>query len=208
MRALLAALGTALRTAATHLLRPDSRERGVELAAGHPAPDFTLDASDGHAYRLSALRGCAVVIAWFPKAFTHGCTAECRSLGALHAAVNQFEAMLFAASGDTVETNRAFAASLGIDVPILSDPDARVARAYGALGPLGLPRRWTFYIGADGRMLAVDRTVRTGSHGTDVVAMLEKLGVPRRPGPPSQAGAPRQAGDSNDTARSLPRTVR
>ncbi len=54
----------------------------VQLKAGDPAPDFALLGSDGHRYRLSDLRGRdAVVIAWFPKAFTPGCTKECESLG-------------------------------------------------------------------------------------------------------------------------------
>lgn len=174
--ALLSAIGTAV----TSLLSSGKGPR-VELAAGDRAPDFTLPASDGRTYRLADLRGQVVVVAWFPKAFTAGCTAECRSIGMSKRALGAFDAAIFAASCDTVEINREFAASTGIEFPILSDPDATVARAYGVLGPLGLPSRWTVYIGADGRVLAIDREVRFGNHGADIMAALERFGVSRRP---------------------------
>ncbi len=174
--ALLSAVGTAV----ANLLSPGKAPR-VELAVGASAPDFTLSASDGQTYRLADLRGRVVVIAWFPKAFTAGCTAECRSIGLSRRALGAFDAAIFAASCDTVEINREFAASTGVEFPILSDTDSAVARAYGVLGPLGLPSRWTVYIGADGRLLAIDREVRFGNHGADIVAALERFGVSRRP---------------------------
>ena len=83
----------------------------------------------------------------------------------------------FAASTDTVETNTRFAESLHLDFPILSDPTKQTARAYGVLGITGLPSRWTFYIGADGRILEIDRHVSARTHGSDVVAALQRLGV-------------------------------
>jgi thioredoxin-dependent peroxiredoxin len=175
--ALISALGTAF----ANLLVPDRSAVPTELKTGDVAPHFTLAASDGRTYRLADLRGRTVVIAWFPKAFTAGCTSECRSIGMSRAALGSFDAAIFAASCDTVKTNRAFAASTGIDFPILSDPDKTVVRAYGMLGSLGLPHRWTVYIGADGRMLAIDRQVRAGSHGADIAAALESFGVSRRP---------------------------
>jgi len=81
----------------------------------------------------------------------------------------------FAASVDTPDTNAKFAASLGIDYPILSDPTKEVARAYGVLAPSGLASRWTFYIGRDGRILDIDKKVRAASHGADVAKRLEEL---------------------------------
>ena len=86
----------------------------------------------------------------------------------------------FAASVDRPETNAKFAASLGLDYPILSDPTKEAARAYGVLGITGFPSRWTFYIGEDGRILDVDRSVSAKSHGGDVAARLAELGVARR----------------------------
>ena len=175
--ALISALGTAF----ANLLHPDRSAPRVNLAAGDVAPDFVLTASDGRTYRLSELRGRVVVMAWFPKAFTAGCTSECRSLGMSRSALGVFDAAIFAASCDTVAMNREFAASTAIDFPILSDPDKSVARAYGVLGPLGLPGRWTVYIGTDGRILTIDRDVRPRSHGDDIRVALERFGVPRRP---------------------------
>jgi peroxiredoxin Q/BCP len=174
--ALMSALGTAFATVFGNA-RATPR---IELAPGDLAPEFALAASDGRTYRLSQLRGRWVVIAWFPKAFTRGCSAECVSIGSRRTALQGFDASVFAASCDSVDTNRAFAAATGIDVPILSDPGAAVARAYGVLGPYGLPSRWTVYIGPDGRLRLVDREVRAGSHGADIVSALERLGVSRR----------------------------
>ncbi len=76
--------------------------------------------------------------------------------------------------------NADFAASLDLDYPILSDPSREVAKAYGVLGASGYPSRWTFYIGADGRIREIDRKVTAASHGQDVAQRLNALGIPRR----------------------------
>jgi peroxiredoxin Q/BCP len=81
----------------------------------------------------------------------------------------------FGASVDSAEQNARFAASLGIDYPILSDPTKDVARAYGVLASSGFASRWTFYIGADGRILDINKKVSASSHGADVVAKLTDL---------------------------------
>ena len=87
----------------------------------------------------------------------------------------------FAASVDSAAVNAKFAESLGIAYPILSDPTKEVARTYGVLGPSGYASRWTFYIGADGRILDIDKQVSAASHGRDIVAKLTEpgFGVPR-----------------------------
>jgi len=65
-----------------------------------------------------------------------------------------------------------------LDYAILSDPSKVTARAYGVVtDKRKLPFRWTFYIGKDGKILAVDKKVKAGSHGADIAAMLKKLGV-------------------------------
>ena len=81
----------------------------------------------------------------------------------------------FAASVDSVDANRTFAASLGVPYPILSDPTKEVARAYGVIGATGFASRWTFYIGADGRILDIDKNVSAASHGRDVVSKIKNL---------------------------------
>ena len=93
--------------------------------------------------------------------------------------LRKFDVRYFAASVDAPETNAEFAASLGIDYPILSDPTKATARAYGVLGATGLASRWTFYIGPDGRILGTDKQVRAASHGADIAKRLEELGVQR-----------------------------
>jgi len=168
---------TVVRLVARLSQRPDSDR--VQLKPGDFAPDFDLVGSDGEFYRLRDFRTHdAVVIAWFPKAFTPVCTSECESLGSSRGVLRGIKAKYFAASVDTVATNRRFAESLGIDYPILSDPGKEVARAYGVLDPAGLPARWTFYIGKDGRVMDIDKQVRASSHGSDVAKKLRALGIP------------------------------
>ena len=91
----------------------------------------------------------------------------------------------FAASVDDLETNTKFAQSLEADYPILSDGDKKVATAYGVLGPFGVARRWTFYIGPDGKILDIDKGPRgTGvaprTAGEDTIKKLEALGVKKK----------------------------
>ena len=84
----------------------------------------------------------------------------------------------FAASVDTPEDNKKFAESLGLDFPILSDPGKQVASAYGVVNaerPLAF--RWTFYIGPDGRILAIEKKIAVATAGKDVAAKLAELGV-------------------------------
>ena len=84
----------------------------------------------------------------------------------------------FTASTDEAERNAEFAESLNLDYPILSDPGKEVAKAYGVVHPgREVPERWTFYIGTDGKLLHVDKTVNAANHGADIAAKLEELGV-------------------------------
>lgn len=83
-------------------------------------------------------------------------------------------------SVDTPEDNKKFAEMHGADYPILSDPEKTVANAYGVLGPSGLARRWTFYIGPDGKILHVDQAVRAASAGPDMVAKLGELQIAKK----------------------------
>lgn len=85
----------------------------------------------------------------------------------------------FAASCDTPETNKEFSDSLSLDYPVLSDPEKSVAKAYGVVTPeRELPYRWTFYIGPDGKILYIDKEVKTQTAGADVAARLKALGIP------------------------------
>lgn len=149
-----------------------------QLKPGDQAPNFELKGSDGKTYRLEQFKGeKPVVIAWFPKAFTSGCTAECKSMKEDGEKIRNYNVAYFTASVDDPETNRKFAESLELDYPILSDPAKETARSYGVLNDRGMANRWTFYIGKDGKILHVDRGVKAAQHGSDIAARLEQLGV-------------------------------
>lgn len=151
-----------------------------ELSVGDPAPDFTLQASDGKTYRLSDFRGKqAVVVAWFPRAFTSGCTVECRSLAKNGHLIREYDVSYFMASVDPLEKNIDFAKETEADFPLLSDPDKSVARAYGVLHSLGFAKRHTFYIGVDGIILKIDEDVQPDTSAEDMAASLGALGVAR-----------------------------
>lgn len=157
----------------------------AELKAGDAAPDFKLDGSDGKTYSLADFKGKqAVVIAWFPKAFTGGCTAECKSLKENGAGLKKFDVAYFTASVDPMggdKGNKAFAESLALDYPILSDPTMETAKAYGVLNAQRpMAQRWTYYIGKDGKILHIDKEVKAGSHAQDMLAKLKELGIPER----------------------------
>jgi len=151
----------------------------AEPQVGDPAPDFTMPGSDGKTYNLADFKDKqAVVIAWFPKIFTGGCTAECKSMKEDGAALRKLDAAYFTASVDPIDQVTKFAQSLGLDYPILADETGEVAQAYGVVhGSRTVPERWTFYIGADGKILAIDKSVNTRSHGADIAQKLAELGV-------------------------------
>ncbi len=148
---------------------------------GDKAPDFKLQASDGKEHSLSDLAGKTVVIAWFPKAFTGGCTAECKNMKENGAAIKAYDVVYFTASVDDNETNTKFAESLSLDYPILSDPSKKTAEAYGVVHEgRQVPERWTFYIGPDGVIKAIDKMVDTKDAANEIAAQLEELGVKKK----------------------------
>ena len=153
-----------------------------ELAVGDMAPDFTLQASDGKTYTLSDYRGKqAVVIAWFPKAYTHGCTIECKSLAENGQLIREYAVTYFMASVDALADNTGFATENGADFPLLSDPTKETAKAYNVLIPvMGMANRHTFYIGVDGRILFIDEDIRPATSAEDMARILGDLAVAKR----------------------------
>ncbi len=84
----------------------------------------------------------------------------------------------FAASCDSPEENKKFAESLELDYPILRDPEKAAAKSYGVVNDDSkFPKRWTFYIGKDGKLMHIDKEVKAGSHGADLVAKLKELKI-------------------------------
>ncbi len=152
------------------------------LKVGDKAPDFKLTGSDGKTYQLSDFTGkSAVILAWYPRAFTGGCTKECASLKQYGDQLRQYNVAYFTASTDPVDKNTDFAKSLELDYPVLSDPDAKVAKAYGVYNEeRNFAARTTFIIGKDGKILHIDREVNTAEHGADLAKKLAELKIEKR----------------------------
>ena len=169
------------------------------------SPNFSVKASDSKTYSLKQFKGKqAVVIAWFPKAFTGGCTAECDSFGqkGIDKAFTftmlgnrkfegesplegirfgEADVAFFTASCDTPETNARYAKELQLDYPILSDSSRKMATAYGVVNAKRkVPMRYTFIIGKDGKILEVDKEKNTAGHGAEVAKKLANYGIPKK----------------------------
>jgi thioredoxin-dependent peroxiredoxin len=163
----------------------------TELKVGDPAPNFKLQATDGKTYQLSDFKGKkAVVVAWFPKAFTTGCTIECKSLAENGDKIRKYDVAYFMASTDPLEDNIRFAKATKVelngqvvekkeaDFPMLSDPTKETAKAYGVLSANGaFAQRWTFYIDKNGRVAAIDKAVKPATSAEDMIAKLGELKV-------------------------------
>jgi peroxiredoxin Q/BCP len=151
------------------------------LKVGDDAPNFEMKGSDGKTYKLSDFKGKKpVVIAWYPKAFTGGCTKECKALAEQGDEIRKFDVAYFTASVDEPEKNKEFAESLKLDYPILSDPSKDTAKAFGVLNERGMANRWTYYIDKNGKIAAVDQKVNTENHGKDIAAKLKELNFPAK----------------------------
>ena len=156
----------------------EARPAHTDAATPAEHHDEQLIALDGKTYDLVDFRGeQAVVIAWYPRAFTRGCTIECKSLAENGHLIREYEVTYFMASVDPLEENTAFAAEQNADFPLLSDPTKVTANAYGVLNQRGMANRWTFYIGKSGRILYIDKEVRPRTSAEDMAARLGELGV-------------------------------
>lgn len=150
------------------------------LQVGDTAPDFSLQGSDGNTYSLEQFKGKqAIVVAWYPMAFTRGCTIECKSLAENGHLLKAFDVSYFMASVDPLEKNIAFAESTKADFPLLSDPTKAVAKAYDVLALYGFPKRHTIYISKEGKILMVDRNINAKTSAQDIATNLQQLGIPK-----------------------------
>ena len=93
--------------------------------------------------------------------------------------LDKYDVAYFTASCDTVETNTKYAKALKLDYPILSDPGGKTAKAYGNFNGR-FSGRTTFFIDKEGKIAYIDKKVKVGSHGADIAARLEKLGVSKK----------------------------
>ena len=168
-------------------------QSAAELKVGDMAPDFTLQGTDGKTHHLAEYRGKqAVVLAWFPKAFTQGCTIECKSLAENGDKIQKFDVTYFMASVDPLEDNIKFAKATSVtlgdrvvekkeaDFPMLSDPSKEIATKYGVLGQRGTANRWTFYIDKTGHLAAIDKMVRPETSAEDMLTRMKEIKVAMR----------------------------
>jgi peroxiredoxin len=131
----------------------------TNLKVGDTAPDFTLPATNGEKVTLSSFRGKApVVLAFFPAAFTGGCTKEMLAYQANAAKFEGVATKVFGISGDNTPSQKEFAKQLNVGFPILSDfAQRKVMADYGVLLPnMGMANRTTFVIDKDGKIVHIE----------------------------------------------------
>lgn len=142
---------------------------------GKPAPDFTATAQDGTAFHLASLRGKWVVIYFYPKDETPGCTKEACSFRDAWQAIAKTGAVLVGVSADSSESHVAFAQHYKLPFLLLTDPDGAIGREYGV--PFaGHHHRETFVVGADGTVRNVYRKVDVTVHAAQILEDLSHPG--------------------------------
>ena len=149
------------------------------IAAGEPAPDFTLPDQDGEPVTLSGLRGRPVVLYFYPKADTPGCTTQACGIRDRAAEYDAAGAVVLGVSPDTVEDVKRFHGKQGLNFTLLADADHAVAEQYGTWGEksrygrtyMGVQRA-TFIIDADGTVAHVLPKVSPKTHDDEVLGLL------------------------------------
>jgi peroxiredoxin Q/BCP len=150
------------------------------VCVGSPAPEFTLPDQHGRAVTLSSLRGQWVVLWWYPKAQTPGCTAQGQSFRDLSAAFGAQHAVIVGASFDTPADNLAFAQAQNFPYTLLSDTATSVGEAYGVKKApdeqwAAFPRRMTFLIDPSGVVRKIYTVEDPGRNAQDVLDDIEAL---------------------------------
>jgi peroxiredoxin Q/BCP len=149
---------------------------------GQKAPDFTLVADDGSKVKLSGLKGRAVVLYFYPKDDTPGCTREACAFRDASKQLQRLGAMVLGVSADSSQRHRQFREKYHLNFPLLTDADHAVAIKYGAWREknmygkktMGIQRS-TFLIGPDGKVARVWQRVNVDGHDKQVLEALEAL---------------------------------
>ena len=146
---------------------------------GDPAPEFVLSSGEGQTIRLSDYRGRRVVLYFYPKDDTPGCTKEACSFRDARARLAKINAVIFGVSRDDPASHRRFAEKFRLSFPLLSDSDAAVCKAYGVWKQKSMYGRtyWgiertTFVINEAGRITAVFPKVKVDGHTDEVLDTL------------------------------------
>ena len=150
------------------------------LAAGSQAPDFSLQTDEGTTVTLAQFRGKDVVLYFYPRDDTPGCTTEACEFRDAWQDVKQTGAMVFGVSPDDAASHRKFRTKFRLPFPLLADPDHRVAERYGVWGEKSMYGRkfqgilrTTFVIGPDGRIRKVFERVKPKGHAAAVLEALQ-----------------------------------
>ena len=149
-----------------------------ELKVGVPAPDFELADQTDTRHSLNDYKGKWVVIYFYPKDDTPGCTKQACAFRDDIAILQSLNAQVFGVSVDDTHSHAKFAKKYSLQFPLLADTEGRVAKSYHALskiGPLKLAKRHTFIIDPDGKIAKIYRSVKPASHSDEVIADIKQL---------------------------------
>jgi len=152
------------------------------IEVGKPAPDFELATDAGERMKLSTLRGKAVVLYFYPKDDTPGCTTQACGIRDAWSDFESAGAVVLGVSPDSTDSHVRFREKFGLPFTLLADPEHEVAEAYGVWvekknygkTSMGIERS-TFVIGPDGNVAKVMRRVKPDTHAADVLAAVSKL---------------------------------
>lgn len=141
-----------------------------EIAVGKPPPSFTAKDQEGKDISLSALKGKPVVIYFYPKDETSGCTAEAQGFRDSWKDIEAKGVVLIGVSTDNPESHKAFAKHHGLPFQLVSDESGAIAKSFGVPNRLGFLGRQTFVIGADGNVKKIYRDVDVSKHAMEILA--------------------------------------
>ncbi len=147
-------------------------------SSGTPAPDFMLNSQDGNPLSLHDLRGKWVVLYFYPKDFTSGCTIEAHNFQRDLAQYEQKNAVILGVSGQDEATHRTFCAKEGLHFKLLADTSYKVSSAYGSLMNLVIAKissRHTFLIDPQGLIRKTYLNVNVQTHSAELLADLAQL---------------------------------
>jgi peroxiredoxin Q/BCP len=145
--------------------------------AGERAPDFEARDQNGKTVALASFRGRPVVLYFYPKDDTPGCTAEACSFRDSMSVLRDRGIVVLGVSVDSEESHVRFVSKYKLNFTLLSDTKKSIVRAYGVGSPFGTAKRLTYIIGPDGTIKYVFPRVSTKTHGDDVLKKLEELGL-------------------------------
>jgi len=134
------------------------------LAVGDTAPPFVGTTQEGTRIDSATLHGRPYVLYFYPKANTAGCSIEARGFAQHYPALQRAGIQVIGVSVDSVDTQKGFAEKCGVSFPLIADQDKSISTLYGALGLLGVAKRVTFFVGADGRVTEVVQGIMPGPH--------------------------------------------